>query len=125
MTEGSPSRDMETVLSRVLAGGVLTSFVLILAGFVLAAASGGSRALEAPIVSGNFFEFAGQEISMVLSGNLGPRTLVTLGLLTLLLTPYVRVVSSVVLFGLRERDAKFTLITLFVLAVLTASLALA
>ncbi len=123
--ERSKARDMEAILSRVLAGGVIASFALILAGLVYAYAVGGSHALESPIVSGNFLAFATQEISLLVSGDLAPRTLVTLGILTLLLTPYVRVVSSVLLFGLRERDGKFTLITLFVLSVLTVSLALA
>ncbi len=119
------ARDMEAVLSRILAGGVISSFVLILLGLLSAYVLGGSDALDSPIVSGNFLEFVNQEVSLVLSGDLAGRTLVTLGILVLLLTPYVRVVSSVVLFGLRERDRRFTLVTLFVLSVLTVSLALA
>jgi uncharacterized membrane protein len=125
MTDTNLGPDMETALSHVLLGGVLASFVLIMSGLVSAYALGDTAALGPPIVSGNFLVFASQQISLLTSGSVAPRTLVTLGILVLMLTPYVRVLSSVVLFGLRERDLKFTLITLFVLCILTAGLALA
>ena len=44
-----------------------------------------------------------------------------LGIVVLMLTPYVRVVASVLYFGL-AKNPKYLLITLFVLLVLTASL---
>ena|SRR2546427_1815098 len=116
------TRDMEGVLSLVLLVGVLTSFVLILVGFVLSYVGTGSP-LTHPIISRNFLQFAVQEISLAAGGKWEARTFVTLGLLTLMLTPYVRVLSSAVLFA-RRRDFKYTAITLFVLGVLTASLAL-
>jgi uncharacterized membrane protein len=47
----------------------------------------------------------------------------TLGIAILMLTPYVRVILSVIHFS-RERNIKYVLITLFVLALLTISLAL-
>lgn len=39
-----------------------------------------------------------------------------------MLTPYARVVASVIYFAFADRDWKFTAITLFVLIVLTVSL---
>ena len=47
----------------------------------------------------------------------------TLGILVLILTPYIRVVVSIVYFA-RERDYRYVLLTLFVLVVLSLSLAL-
>jgi len=44
-----------------------------------------------------------------------------LGIVVLMLTPYVRVLASVLYFGL-VRNPKYLLITFFVLIVLTASL---
>ena len=51
-----------------------------------------------------------------------PRLLVSLGIITLLLTPYVRVLASFVLFAFVERNAKYAVFTGFVLAVLSYSL---
>ena len=47
--------------------------------------------------------------------------LMTLGVTTLILTPYVRVIMSVLHF-LKEGNLKYALITLFVLVLLTISL---
>jgi uncharacterized membrane protein len=47
----------------------------------------------------------------------------TLGITTLILTPFARVVASVLYF-VWKRNIKYTLITIFVLTVLTISLAL-
>jgi uncharacterized membrane protein len=55
---------------------------------------------------------------------LRPRLLVNLGIGVLLLTPYVRVLASLVYFATVERDPKYALFTAFVLAVLTYSLLL-
>jgi len=44
------------------------------------------------------------------------------GLAVLMLTPYARVLASVLYFALVERSAKYTIFTGFVLAVLTYSL---
>jgi len=49
--------------------------------------------------------------------------LMTLGIAILMLTPYLRVILSVIHFS-REKNVKYVLITLFVLALLTMSLAL-
>jgi uncharacterized membrane protein len=47
----------------------------------------------------------------------------TLGIAILMLTPYVRVILSVIHFS-REKNVKYVLITFFVLALLTISLAI-
>ncbi len=49
--------------------------------------------------------------------------LMTLGILLLILTPYIRVILSVFYFA-RKKDFKYLFITLFVLIILTVSLAL-
>lgn len=48
--------------------------------------------------------------------------LMTLGITILILTPYIRVILSIVYFA-RMKDVKYLFITLFVLVVLTISLA--
>jgi len=51
-----------------------------------------------------------------------PRMLVNLGIAALLLTPYVRVLMSMLYFVFIERNAKYAVFTAFVLAMLTYGL---
>jgi len=50
-----------------------------------------------------------------------PLSLIALGIVLLMVTPYLRVLASVLYFTV-ERNPKYALISLFVLAVLTISL---
>jgi uncharacterized membrane protein len=113
---------MEGLIGLVLLAGVLVSVALILAGLLWQWASTGSPATDNPIAGMNVAEFAASEIGEVVHGHLEPPRLVHLGILTLLLTPYVRVLASVISFAFAKRDWKYTAITAFVLAVLTYSL---
>jgi uncharacterized membrane protein len=69
----------------------------------------------------DFFNYAaklGQQLSM---GMLTPEQILGLGIVVLMVTPFLRVIASVVYFGWVE-NRKYLFITLFVLIVLTASL---
>jgi uncharacterized membrane protein len=46
---------------------------------------------------------------------------VSLGIVTLMLTPYFRIIAAVVYYGI-EKDWKYVTITFFVLSVITAAL---
>jgi uncharacterized membrane protein len=72
----------------------------------------------------NFFEFLLTDIRQLGAPDLRPRVLVNLGIGVLLLTPYLRVLASLVYFAIIEHDRKYTVFTAFVLAVLTYSLLL-
>jgi uncharacterized membrane protein len=78
---------------------------------------------KAVFISGkNFFVFiVGQAPHMF--GSMSALTFITLGLIILILTPYVRAITSVIYFAW-EKHYKYVLITLFVIIVLTASLVL-
>jgi uncharacterized membrane protein len=69
----------------------------------------------------NFFRFVYRLFSGEYTQNC-TLLFMTLGVVLLMLTPYLRVVTSVVYFAWR-RDFKYVLITAFVLAILTISLA--
>jgi uncharacterized membrane protein len=69
-----------------------------------------------------FFGYAWSLFSSLPSGG-DSVTLVALGIILLMLTPYVRVVASFVYFA-SQRNVKYVLVTAFVLAVLTGSLLL-
>jgi uncharacterized membrane protein len=116
---------LETIISWVLLTGLAVSMALELAGIVLYwRAYGGLMISQAPsaFINGrNFFSFvAGQ-----LRGRTGdaPSLLMIAGIVVLLLTPYVRVILSVAYFAW-EKNLRYVLITLVVLAALTASMLL-
>lgn len=71
----------------------------------------------------DFFSYAAQTIQALFVDKWTPVTVLAFGLVLLLITPYVRVLASVVYFGL-VRNVKYLSITLFVLVILTASLIL-
>jgi uncharacterized membrane protein len=56
------------------------------------------------------------------AGRWNPQTVVELGVCVLILTPYTRVLASMLYFAAVERNWKYTLFTLAVLAVLTYAL---
>lgn len=96
------------------------------AGLVLDYAQTGSASLN--IVSGsswnvkggNFFDFAYSTVASLFEG-LTPIALVSLGIVILMFTPYIRVIAAMLYYGV-ERDWKYVAITSFVLAVITFGL---
>ena len=123
---GSPvdRRDgaMDNVIGWVLLAGVLLSVALIVAGLAWRLVTSGTLGADHRLPGMNVAQFAGAEAKMALSGDLRPRLLVDAGILVLLLTPYARVLASVLFFSLRERNLKYTIITGLVLAILSYSL---
>lgn len=123
---GSGESKLETVISYVLIIGVLLSLILTIVGLVFYRSYGHLNILlDDPTMflqAQNFFSFLGGLAS-------GPERhggtifFITLGIIVLILTPYLRVIASVIYFG-AKRDIKFVLITLFVLTALTISLTL-
>jgi uncharacterized membrane protein len=98
---------IERMVSRVLGIGIGAAVVLMVAGLVLGLASGEGM----PDHTASLAD---------LPGGLGegdPAAYVSLGLLVLVATPFVRVGGSVVAFA-RERDRRYTLATAVVLAVM-------
>lgn len=114
--------DMETLIGFILLGGVLISMALIATGIIWNWLQTGRLTLEYPIIKTNLFGFMVSSIRQVLAGILHPRLFVSLGIIALMLTPYTRVLASVLYFALAEHNIKYTLFTAFVLSVLTYSL---
>jgi uncharacterized membrane protein len=117
---GARRPDLESVVGSTLLVGVLGSVALIAAGFAWHAIVNGNvqfaYALPATSVGG----FLARDVEQ-LTAAARPRLLVNLGIAVLLLTPYVRVIASLVMFAV-ERDWKYVAFTGFVLAALTYSL---
>lgn len=114
--------DMELVISYVLIGGVAASLALLLAGMGMYAARYGRLELDWTLPGENLFSFVRVTARHLASGAVRPEDVVDLGIAVLMLTPFARVAFSVGLFAFSQRNVKYTLITLFVLGVLTYSL---
>ncbi len=103
----------------VLTVGVAISAVLLIASIVGAVLVGWSGSLlGAPATAEPVFRFGG-----LLSGLavLEPAAIGQLGLVVLVLTPILRVLTSLILFAV-ERDRVYVVVSLGVLAILLASL---
>ena len=100
----------------ILQGGVLLSMAVIVFGLLLMVLGPGGFSLQ------RAFLFP-QSLSQVGAGLLAwqPQAVITLGLLLLIATPILRVATSMVVFTF-ERDRKYMIITLIVLAILLLSL---
>ncbi len=114
--------DMEVLVGYILLGGVLASVTLLGAGLIWRWAATGSVEFDYSLHGMNVFEFLRADLRQVASGAVRPRLLVNLGIAALLLTPYLRVLASMVFFAAVERNPKYTLFTAFVFSVLTYSL---
>lgn len=114
--------DMDELVGYVLLGGVLLSLVLVAAGLVWKWFATGSLALDYRLTGMNLFEFVVNEIGLATRGAVRPRLLVNFGIIALMLTPFVRVLASVVYFAGFLKNWKYTIFTSFVLVVLTYSL---
>ncbi len=115
-------QDMETLVGYILQVGVLLSAALLAVGLLWHWADTGSPRLDYTIGGLSFFQFLLADLRQALGGAVRPRLLVSLGIATLLLTPYLRVAASFLYFALVARDGKYTAFTGFVWAVLTYSL---
>jgi len=123
---GSGESKLETGISYLLITGVIVSLLLEIIGIIILYHSYGHLAISqdaAMFIRGHdFFSFIYEQFGgkyVAESGTL----FMTTGIIVLILTPYIRVIVSVIYFGW-EKNIKYVLITLFVLVVVTLSLAL-
>lgn len=114
--------DMETLIGSLLLIGVLTSLTLLVTGTVWHWFAYGNLRFHYPIKGTNLFEFLTGSLQQIGEETFRPRLLINLGLSVLLLTPYLRVLASMLYFLIAERNGKYTLFTLVVFAVLTYTL---
>jgi uncharacterized membrane protein len=121
-TEHRVRFDMEIIVGYILLGGVLVSMTLVTAGLIWHWIATGELGLDYSIGGMNLFEFVLADVRQVAADAVRPRLLVNLGIAALMLTPYARVLASMLYFAFVERNGKYTLFTGFVFSVLTYSL---
>ena len=122
---GSGESKLEAGISYLLITGVIISLILEVIGIAMFFHTRGNFAIsqdQAMFVNGNDFfsfivkQFQGDRIS-------GYLRFMTIGIIVLVLTPFIRLVASVFYFGW-EKNFKYVFITLYVAVVVTLSLAL-
>lgn len=123
---GSGESKLETGISYLLIAGVIVSLVLEIVGIIILYHSSGHLAISQDkdmfLQGHDFFSFIYQQFQGKHAAG-SAALFMTAGIIVLILTPYIRVIASVIYFGW-EKNIKYILITLFVLVVVTISLAL-
>jgi uncharacterized membrane protein len=110
-THRPASETINVMVHRVLAVGLAISAALMLAG--VAAGLAQDRGLPSVVL--------GVGAALRRGAHLKADGLLSLGLFALILTPFLRVAGSIAVFA-RERDWRYVGITVFVLAIMVASL---
>lgn len=113
---------MDEWVGYILLCGVLLSMALITVGLVWRYAKSGEVASDYRISGMNMADFTIAEFRLARAGAIRPRLFINLGIVILMLTPFFRVLVSVIYFMFALKNWKYTLFTAFVLAVLTYSL---
>lgn len=121
----SGEEKLELGISYILIVGVLVSVAIEAAGIVSYYLSNRNLSIvfqsNYAMSGADFFSYTKSVIQGILQGTWTPLQILALGIILLMITPYLRVVASVIYFGF-TKNTKYLLITLFVLAVLSASL---
>lgn len=114
--------DLEATLSYVLLYGVVASLIVTTIGVLYFFAEYRTLNISRLVHVANFAAFVSDSFTAAFSGHLTAYTIISVGVVILMLTPYIRVLSSWIYFLIKEKDVKYTLITLWVLVILTISL---
>ncbi|HJT47421.1 MAG TPA: DUF1634 domain-containing protein [Nitrososphaeraceae archaeon] len=122
---------LELVISYILVTGIIFSLLTISYGLLLYYISTGKTSPHFTpkwqIGRTDFFSYIRNLVAYFTSTNasssssINPITIMALGIVLLIITPFIRVIASVIYFGYK-RNFKYFLITCFVLIALTLSL---
>lgn len=125
MKRVSKENRLDAAISYVLISGVLASVVIEIIGIANYYSATGSLAIlfqpNQTLRGANFFTYSTNLLTQLSMGQWAPMQLLSLGIVLLMITPYVRALISVIYFGF-TRNLKYLFITLFVLIILTTSL---
>lgn len=114
--------NMDVLVGYILLIGVLVSIGLIIAGTLWNWIIAHSLTSLFTISGENYFSFLVSSLHQLFTGAVRPQLLISLGIATLMFTPYLRVAASVVYFAFVARNVKYTIFTLIVFSILTYSL---
>lgn len=111
--------DMEDLTSTLLRNGTVVSMGLIAASLLMQALGPWPGDLGPNLKARSVPVLIVSDIHQLGTPGAGPRVLLHLGVAALLLTPYVRVLASLLYFAVVERSRRHALLTGLVLTILT------
>ena len=111
--------DMEDLISTILRSGIVLSSGLILAGLILTWSGTGHVSAEHHLYGTNLLQFVLADFRRIGTPSVWSSVLIHVGLVVLLLTPYLRVAASVLYFATVARSWKRALLSGLVFATLT------
>jgi uncharacterized membrane protein len=114
--------DMDALVGYILLIGVLLSLVLVIAALLWKWSETGGVAFHYKLTGMNLFQLVLDETRLAARGALRPRLLLSLGIAVLMLTPFIRVLASMVYFMAALKNWKYSVFTAVVLLTLTYSL---
>lgn len=114
--------DMDALVGYILLIGVLISLVLVIAAVIWRWLNTHTLSFDYKITGMNLFELVLHETRLAVQGAFRPRLLMSLGIAMLMLTPYIRVLASMVYFMAWLKNWKYSVFTAIVLLTLTYSL---
>ena len=114
--------DMDAVVGYILLIGVLISLVLVISALIWRWLNTHTLSFDYKITGMNLFQLVLAEIRLAARGAFRPRLLLSLGIAMLMLTPYIRVLASMVYFMAWLKNWKYSVFTAVVLLTLTYSL---
>jgi uncharacterized membrane protein len=114
--------DMDALVGYILLIGVLISLVLVAGALIWKWTETGDVGFDYKLTGMNLFQLVVTEARLAAQGALRPRLLLSLGIAVLMLTPYIRVLASMVYFMAALKNWKYSLFTAIVLVTLTYSL---
>ena len=114
--------NMDSLVGYILLVGVVLSATLIVGGTLWNWILSHHLTVSFSISGENYFDFLVTSLRRLFTDQIQPSLLIRLGIATLMLTPFLRVLASVFYFALVDRNWKYTLFTMFVCSVLTYSL---
>lgn len=121
--EESPQElEMDVLVGYILLFGVLLSMAFLVAGLIWRWAETRGVSMDYRLAGMNLFELVTQDAGRMAHGQFRARMMITSGILVLMLTPYFRVVASMLYFLTVLKNWKYTVFTSIVLIVLTYSL---
>ncbi len=111
--------DMEAFVSAILRYGTLLSMSLVVMSLILRFGERGQRSPDKALQGTNVLHFMLEEFSSMRSPSTVAFGLAHLGVATMLLTPYVCVLASVLYFAIVDRSRTYAMMTGLVLVMLT------
>ncbi|MCL4558650.1 MAG: DUF1634 domain-containing protein [Deltaproteobacteria bacterium] len=113
---------LEDIISKTYRGGVSLTMLLFLAGMARFYMRHQSLNVDYSMFYKNFYQFTEKEMQFISLGHFRTEVLLNCGLMILLITPMVQVLLTGAYLVAVNKNWKYGLITLFVLAVLSISL---